>query len=232
MKSFFLLVVPLSFLLGCGPDTNDADQPIRVDEGLRPAWVDPNDPYTQYDINTIKFLDDVAASSQDVPGLTELVFVTLDQQEKKVSDYIQDQHVVVVVTRGNTDPICPYCSTQVARLIKRHSEIQNQNAEVLVVYPVQIQKEESVHGFLAEANRLLDTKDESPFPVLLDVELKGVSALGIQEDLSKPATYIVDRDGAVRFAYVGANRADRPSVDAILKELKAINASNSEAAGE
>ena len=55
------------------------------------------------------------------------------------------------------------------------------------------------------------------------LELKGVSALGIREDLSKPATYIVDQDGAVRFAYVGANRADRPSVDAVLAELQSIN---------
>lgn len=232
MKTPLTLLIPLALVMGCGSGANDFDQPIRVDEGLREAWVDPNDPYNQYDINTIKFLDDVAANLNDVPGLTELVFVTLEQEEKKVSDYVQDQNVVVVVTRGNAKPICPYCSTQVARLIRRHVDIQKQNADVLVVYPVQINQEETVQAFLTEANRLIDAKDEPPFPILLDVELKGVNALGIQEDLSKPATYIVDREGAVRFAYVGANRADRPSVDAILDELKSINAEDSELAGE
>lgn len=231
MKRLLSLLL-LTSLLGCAPNANDADQPIRTDQGLRQAWVDPNDPYNQYDINTIKFLDDVEANVVEVPGLTELIFLTLDQKEKKVSDYIKDRNVVVIVTRGNTDPICPYCSTQVARFVKRYPEVQRQDADVLVVYPVQIDQQESVQDFLKETNRLLKSQDPPPFPILLDVALEGVSALGIREDLSKPATYIVDKSGAVRFAYVGANRADRPSVDAVLQELEAINAQPQEESGE
>ena len=59
---------------------------------------------------------------------------------------------------------------------------------------------------------------------MLDVELRAVDQLGIRADLSKPATYIVDKQGQVRFAYVGATIADRPSVQSMLEQLAAINA--------
>jgi peroxiredoxin len=58
-----------------------------------------------------------------------------------------------------------------------------------------------------------------PFPVLLDVELRAVDRLGLRHDLSRPATYILDKAGDVRFSYVGKDLSDRPSVKALLKEL-------------
>ena len=62
-----------------------------------------------------------------------------------------------------------------------------------------------------------------PFPIVLDVELKAVNQLGIRKDLSKPATYILDKQGQTRFAYVGDSLADRPSVKALLDQLDALN---------
>jgi peroxiredoxin len=58
---------------------------------------------------------------------------------------------------------------------------------------------------------------------VLDVELKAVDQLGIRKDLSKPATYVIDKEGKLRYAYVGKTLADRPSVKAILAELDQIN---------
>ena len=48
-----------------------------------------------------------------------------------------------------------------------------------------------------------------------------VELLGIRKDLSKPATYILDGEGRVRFAYVGNSLADRPSVKALLETAAA-----------
>ena len=61
-----------------------------------------------------------------------------------------------------------------------------------------------------------------PFPVVLDIGLKAVDALGIRKDLAKPATYILDKTGQVRYAYVGATLSDRPSIKAILKQLDTL----------
>ena len=69
---------------------------------------------------------------------------------------------------------------------------------------------------------------------MLDVQLKVVDQLGIRKDLSKPATYILDKEGQTRFAYVGESLADRPSVKALLEQLDLLNreaASATEAVG-
>ena len=64
--------------------------------------------------------------------------------------------------------------------------------------------------------------DPIPFPVLLDENFTAVDKLGIRGDLAKPSSYIIDKQGQVRFAYVGATNADRPSVQSLLKQLDAI----------
>jgi len=63
------------------------------------------------------------------------------------------------------------------------------------------------------------TNEEIPYPILLDINLSSVDQLGIRSDLAKPSTYIIDREGRVRFAYVGESIADRPTVDSVLKQL-------------
>jgi peroxiredoxin len=61
-----------------------------------------------------------------------------------------------------------------------------------------------------------------PFPILLDEDLKIVEQLGIKADLAKPSTFILDKKGQVRFAYVGSTVTDRPSVKAMLRQLDMI----------
>ena len=99
------------------------------------------------------------------------------------------------------------------------------NAEVVVVFPVQTTDETQRHrDFALHVKNKLDTPPEKiPFPIVLDIELKAVDQLGIRKDWSKPATYIIDKQGQVRFAYVGEALADRPSVKALLDQLDTIN---------
>ncbi len=59
--------------------------------------------------------------------------------------------------------------------------------------------------------------------MVLDVGLTVVDQLGLRAFLSKPATYILDRRGNVRFAYIGANLADRPSVQAMLDVIDSLD---------
>ncbi|MFG0334138.1 MAG: peroxiredoxin family protein, partial [Maioricimonas sp. JB049] len=177
-----------------------------------------------YGAGEIKFLDEATTNASPGASLSELVFVDVNGEEQSVSKLAGEKHLVLVITRGNTTPICPYCSTQVARLIARYDEIVERDAEVVAVYPIETGDDrEKLEAFLENArNRLDDPKLPTPFPVVLDVELQAVNRLGIRKDLSKPATYIVDKQGQVRFAYVGANIADRPGVDVVLDQLDQI----------
>lgn len=99
------------------------------------------------------------------------------------------------------------------------------NAEVVVIYPLATPEETPKLGdFMTRVNQInaAPADKATPFPLLVDIGLKAVDVLGIRKDLSKPATYIIDGSGAVRFAYVGESLADRPSVKALLEQLDAL----------
>ena len=92
---------------------------------------------------------------------------------------------------------------------------------MLVVYPIaKPDQSRHLYEFLtATFNRSGTEVTKTPFPVVLDIGLKAVDALGIRKDLSKPATYILDKLGQVRFAHVGNSLSDRPTIKVILKQL-------------
>jgi peroxiredoxin len=174
-----------------------------------------------YTPGEIKFLDSVQSNAEPDQGVASLDFIDRDGRPVSLSDLTSLKPVVLVITRGNTTPICPYCSTQTARLIADYDQFTQRGAEVVVVYPVAATSDvEHLDVFLANVRTLLgDPNRQVPFPVWFDIELKAVDQLGIRKDLSKPATYIIDHAGQVRFAYVGAHLADRPSNTALLAQI-------------
>lgn len=187
--------------------------------------------YGGYGDVQISFLDEAPANATVEAGITSLTFTRPDGTPVSLQDFVGQKTVVLVITRGNTGAICPYCSTQTARLIGAYDDFVQRGAEVLVVYPVEAAEDgKTLDAFLtASRNKLSDPNRPVPFPVLLDVQLQAIDQLGIRKDLSKPATYIIDRTGEVRYAYVGSHLADRPSVAALLKQLDQLSGNESAA---
>src|SRR5207249_7231627 len=107
---------------------------------------------------------------------------------------------------------------QTSRLISQYDEFSKRNAEVLLVFPG---PKDYLGRFIKNAETESDHQ-RTPFPVLLDENFAAVDKLGIRGQLAKPSTYIIDKAGQVRFAYVGATLSDRPSVKALLKQLDDI----------
>ncbi len=171
----------------------------------------------------ITFKDDVQANASGAAESLDLTFVDLDGKQVAIEDYRGKQNVVLVFTRGFPGFVCPYCSAQTSRLITQQAEFAHRNAAVLVVFPG---PKEHVQEFIESSGRQAREKTGSfanvPFPILLDVDFHAVDQLGLRDDLAKPSTYILDRKGELRFAYVGSNSADRPSVKAMLAQLDAI----------
>ena len=207
-------ILLLVFMAGCGE--NNSSDPY-ANAGAE-TGTDAYDSY--YGSGEITFLDEAASNASLDAGLTSLSFVNSSGEESLIRDLAPGKTLVVVVTRGNTIPICPYCSTQTAQLISSYESFKKLGSEVVVIYPVETGEDsDRLKSFLDDVKtRLADASNPVPFPVLLDVELKGVDQLGIRKDLSKPATYIVDQEGNVQYAYVGEHIADRPSVTALLAE--------------
>lgn len=226
-RSLRVMVAALGIVFAGGCSSDDAGRPLRP--GTQPQPPNPDaskiPDYSGVDDSMIKFKDDVAANASLDDDLTTLTFTNKDGQQVALKDFLGKQHVILVITRGYAGSICPYCATQTSRLIANYPKLQAQNAEVLVVYPLEKPADAvRLDEFVAKAVRSLPAAEHKvPFPLLLDVELKAVDQLGIRRDLSKPATYIFDKEGQLRFAYVGTSLADRPSIKALLDQLAQIN---------
>lgn len=179
--------------------------------------------YNEFDTSGIVFKDHL--STNDTPGDKTADLQFTDQAGKTVplKSLFGDKHLVLVITRGYNGQICPYCATQTARLIANYKEFTNRGAEVVLVYPIaQPADEPRLADFTKRALKLdpgAEAAGAVPFPVLLDVNLAAVDALGIRKDLSKPSTYIFDKTGKLHFAYVSSSLTDRPSVKALLEQL-------------
>lgn len=79
-----------------------------------------------------------------------------------------------------------------------------------------------------EVARVVET-DHLDYAVLSDPELTSVFAYGIFHEnepkgrrIPRPSTFIIGRDGKVKYAYVGENASDRPDIAAVLEEVRKL----------
>jgi peroxiredoxin len=185
---------------------------------------------------TVQFKDQAPSNAETrSEDLLNISLQDADGQPTVLDKLRGNRPVVLVFTRGLVGSaeqdadghygksICTYCSTQTSRLIANYDKFRDKNAEVIVVFPVARSDDQGeVQTFAARVQGAGKTTADMPFPVLLDVDLKAVDALGIRADLSKPSTFILDADGKVRYAYVGQTLSDRPSINALLEQLDEI----------
>ena len=62
-----------------------------------------------------------------------------------------------------------------------------------------------------------------PFPILYDPGAGVIQDFGVYTGkLAKPSTFVIDKDGVIRWKYIGANKNDRPSPGDVIQQLKAI----------
>ena len=170
----------------------------------------------------------VTESNKEVAvPISDLTFTRADGGEVRLDDLAAGKPVVLVITRGQTDPICPACTTQTARLIKSYPDFVSAGAEVVVVYPKREESDGRVfEEFLGVVSARLSEPDVSvPFPIVFDVGLKAVRSLDIEMDLAKPTTIILDADRNVRFAFVGESITQRPSVESMLQQVRGLTGS-------
>lgn len=172
----------------------------------------------------IKFADVARSNVTEPVALDELAFVDADGKPVVIGELRRGRPLVLVFTRGFANSICLYCTAQTSRWGQRYSELGEHEAELVLVFPVKT-TDDAVQAAELQRRALQEigsNQDELPFPILIDVGLAMVEKLGITEQLSKPATYVMDSDGQVRFAYVGQSMADRPTIDSVIDQLKKL----------
>ncbi len=171
------------------------------DDGVQFAEVAQSQPITIEDFSDLRFTDE-------------------DGNEVQLADVMTREYLVLVVTRGWYGGVCFYCASQTSRWARRFDELDPYDAQLVVIFPTETDEDADKLSELSKRIQGGEIPNEKiPYPILLDINLTGVDQLGIRAELAKPSTYIIDREGRVRFAYVGESIADRPTVDSVLKQL-------------
>jgi peroxiredoxin len=156
--------------------------------------------------------------------------------EVRLADLLADGPAVLTFYRGGW---CPYCNLELRAYAERMPDFDAAGIAVVAISP------QTPDASLTQVER-----DELPFTVLSDVGNTVASAFGLvhavppeleaiyvgsghqlardnaQEPgavtLPLPATYVVDREGIIRFAAVSADYKDRADPDEVLAVARAL----------
>ena len=156
--------------------------------------------------------------------------------EKRSSDQLlKSGHMVISFYRGGW---CPYCHLELRALQKVLPEIKANNATLLAISPE-----------LPNHSLTTHEKNELKFPVLSDPDNLVAKKFGLVFDLDNklvplfkenfnldlvaingtekvelpiPATYVVDGEGVIQFAFVQSDYTQRAEPERILEVLRAV----------
>ena len=128
--------------------------------------------------------------------------------------------MVLVFIYGDT---CPVCHQYLAKLRRALQEIRGLDAVMLEVDP---------HEVWAARSLLKETglsTDDLQYPLLLDSShtVSATYGVAMQERIhteisTRPATFIIDRDGVLRYEKRALTFLDRPSPEDVVVELRKL----------
>ncbi len=168
-----------------------------------------------------------AASAADAPRAgdkaADFSLPSLGGETVSLHDQLAKGPVVLVVLRGYPGYQCPLCTRQVAEFSAQANAIRATGARVVMVYPG------PADDLAKRADEFLKGKTlPDGFTLLLDPDYTFTNRYGLRWDAPKetayPSTFVIDRDGMVRFAKVSKTHGGRSSakevVDALAKTGK------------
>ena len=126
--------------------------------------------------------------------------------------------VVLVVLRGYPGYQCPFCTRQVGALLGKAKEFDKAKAQIVMVYPGPAEElkqhaDEFIRDKTLPANFQLALDPDYAFTKRYDLRWDAPG------ETSYPSTFVLNRQGKIRFARVSHSHGDRATVDEILKAL-------------
>lgn len=62
-----------------------------------------------------------------------------------------------------------------------------------------------------------------PFPILYNPDKTVIDTYDVRAgNIAKPATFVIDKSGTIRWKYIGANKSDITSPAAVIAQLQAL----------
>lgn len=171
---------------------------------------------------------------QKAPKLGE-TFPDLVLENKKLSEWTQKGAVLLTFYRGGW---CPYCLKQLKEIQAQLPEIERLKTRVIAISPeqeLQLKKTQERNqisftmisdndGSIARSLHLLFKVEDA---VAQEYEHLGISLKEAhgndRNELPIPATYLIDRELKVRYAFVDLDYTKRASLEDLLKMMKEIS---------
>ena len=149
---------------------------------------------------------------------------TIDGTTVTLSEELKRGPVVLVLLRGWPGYQCPFCVRQFGEFLARKADLMASGARVLWIYPT------SDHN-QAHAESFIGNKDvPANFRLMLDPEYGFTLKYGLRWDArgetSYPSTFVIDRNGVVRFVEISRQHGGRTAVADVLNALAALKERN------
>jgi peroxiredoxin len=189
-----------------------------------------------------KAIDDIAASGMLSRAMKigdkapDFELGNASGERVKLSDYLKKGSVILTWYRGGW---CPYCNLSLRALQERLTDFKNCGANLLALSPE-----------LPDKSMNTIEKQQLQFEVLSDNDNKVARQFGIAfklpqsikegykktlmtyngnegDELPLSATYIIDKNGCIRYAFLNADYRERAEPNDLLAALKQLSASQS-----
>jgi peroxiredoxin Q/BCP len=163
----------------------------------------------------------LAAEPQVGEKARDFTLATVDGTRVTLSHEFAEAPIVLVVLRGWPGYQCPFCTRQFGDFLVRAKEFETAGARVVFVYPgatddVKLHAKE----FIASGEL------PSHFRFLIDPAYVFTNAYGLRWDAPSetayPSTFVIDRQGTVRFAHISHAHDGRARAAEVLKALAKI----------
>jgi thiol-disulfide isomerase/thioredoxin len=156
------------------------------------------------------------ASDQNVPGLghnlTKLSNPT-DAPRFSLQDMDENRHSLddyrgKVILLNFWATWCPPCRREMPSMERLYQKFKNEAFMVLAIN--QWEDPDHVFAYIGQLNT------DPTFPILFDRESEVSAAYGVK---GLPTTYLLDKEGRVRYRAIGGREFDHPNVEAIIRKL-------------
>ncbi len=138
----------------------------------------------------------------------------------RLSDEIRKGPVVVVVLRGYPGYQCGICNRQVSAMVSRARALGDAAERVILVYPGDVDRLDRRADEFLGSRRIPE-----PLVMVRDEGMAMVTEWGLRwnrpNETAYPATFVIDRNGRVRWTKVSQSHAGRSRVEEILKAIRA-----------
>lgn len=149
----------------------------------------------------------------------EFTLSTPEGKPVRLSGLLAKNMVVLIVLRGYPGYQCPFCQKQVHDFKAKADKFRAQGVELLLVYPGPPDQAS------AKAKEFLTPEGALPanFHLVVDPDYKVTMRYGLRWNAPKetayPSTFVIARDGEVRFRKVSREHGDRTTADEMLAEV-------------